>query len=171
MQERTCQNPMLTTDFEFELPEQLIAQQPVATRDLSRLMVLERNSRQTEHRRFSDIHKFLNEGDVLVLNNSRVIPARLRGENLKTGGQFEALLLTENSKNDWWAMLRPGKRARPGTRINFKSFSDKQTDLEAIVVETNLEGHRRLQFLSEQNLLNLLNQYGEVPLPPYIARP
>src|SRR5262245_49674008 len=133
---------MLTADFDFELPEQLIAQDPVATRDMSRLMVLGRDSRKIEHYSFWDIHQFINEGDVFVWKNSKVIPARLRGENLKTKGQFEALLLKENSRNDWWAMLRPGKRARPGTRICFKSFSTEQSDLEAIVLETNLEGHR-----------------------------
>src|ERR1035438_4644055 len=107
---------MRTADFDFELPPELIAQQPAPKRDESRLLVLHRNENRVEHRRFPALLEFLRPGDVLVLNNSRVIPARLRGVNAKTGGKFEVLLLEENAPNDWWAMLRPGKPARLGTR-------------------------------------------------------
>ena len=108
---------MRTADFDFELPPELIAQQPAPKRDESRLLILHRNENRVEHRRFPDLLEFLRPGDVLVLNDSRVIPARLRGVNAKTGGQFEILLIEENAPNDWWAMLRPGKRARVGTQI------------------------------------------------------
>src|SRR5262249_32246192 len=108
---------MQTAEFDYELPPELIAQTPAAEREQSRLLVLHRDSRAIEHRRFPDLLQCLRTGDVLVLNDSRVIPARLRGVNAKSGGRFEILLLEENAKNDWWAMLRPGKRARTGTRI------------------------------------------------------
>ena len=108
---------MRTADFNFDLPPELIAQQPPPKRDESRLLVLQRNNGRLQHQAFRDLPGFLRAGDVLVLNNSRVIPARLHGANARTGGQFEMLLLEEYARNDWWAMLRPGKRARPGTQI------------------------------------------------------
>src|SRR5271163_2285949 len=111
---------MQTADFDFFLPPELIAQAPVPERDQSRLLVLRRDSGNVAHRRFRDLLEYLGAGDVLVLNNSRVIPARLRGVNSRTGGQFEILLLEENGVNDWWVMLRPGKRARVGTEITFR---------------------------------------------------
>src|SRR5208282_1318296 len=98
---------MRTADFDFELPPELIAQHPAPKRDESRLLVLHRDEGRVEHRRFTDILGFLRPGDVLVLNDSRVIPARLRGVNAKTRGKFEILLLEENAPNDWWVMLRP----------------------------------------------------------------
>src|SRR5262245_51499089 len=103
---------MRTSEFDFELPRDLIAQVPAAERDASRLLVLHRSSGQLEHRQFRDLLDYLREGDVLVLNDSLVIPARLRGLNEQTGGRFEILLLEENAVNDWWVMLRPAKRAR-----------------------------------------------------------
>src|ERR1035437_42375 len=108
---------MRTADFDYELPPELIAQAPAPQRDQSRLLVLHRDSGQVEHRRFRDLLAHLHPGDLLVLNDSRVIPARLRGVNAQTDGQFEILLLEENGANDWWAMLRAGKRARAATRI------------------------------------------------------
>src|ERR1035441_9091850 len=108
---------MRTADFDYELPPELIAQAPAPQRDQSRLMVLYRQSGQVEHRRFRNFLEYLRPGDLLVLNDSRVIQARLRGVNAHTGGQFEVLLLEENAINDWWVMLRPGKRARTGTQI------------------------------------------------------
>lgn len=154
---------MRTADFNFALPPELIAQQPALKRDASRLLVLERKSGKIQHRRFPDLLELLEAGDVLVLNNSRVIPARLRGVNEKTGGKFEMLLLEENAPNDWWAMLRPGKRAKVGTEI-------KIGNIAATVIETNLEGHRRLKFSGTENICNELEKIGEVPLPPYIER-
>ena len=107
---------------------------------------------------------------MLVLNNSRVIPARLRGVNARTGGQFEVLLLEENASNDWWVMLRPGKRARIGTQIIFYDPGGKPADVRAAVIETNDEGHRRLQFSGTPDIRRELDRLGEVPLPPYIQR-
>jgi S-adenosylmethionine:tRNA ribosyltransferase-isomerase len=105
-----------------------------------------------------------------VLNDSRVIPARLRGENAKTGGQFELLLVEENGVNDWWAMVRPGKRARPGTRIRLKSVDGSITAVLGTVLEKNEEGHCRFTFEGVPNILAAADDLGEVPLPPYIER-
>src|SRR5712671_2279831 len=118
---------MRTADFDFTLPPGLIAQQPASRRDASRLLVLSRTEGRITHRKFCDLLDFLRSGDVLVLNNSRVIPARLRGTNATTGGKFEVFLLEENSVNDWWAMLRPAKRARVGTEIIFSDASGNAT--------------------------------------------
>lgn len=107
---------------------------------------------------------------MLVLNNSRVIPARLHGANAKTGGQFEILLLEENAVNDWWAMLRPGKRARIGTQIEILNPKSEIRNITATVTATNTEGHRRLTFSGTANLFNELDLLGEMPLPPYIER-
>lgn len=163
---------MRTADFEFELPPELIAQSPAVDRDASRLLVLNRQTRELQHAAFKSIHTYLRPGDVLVLNDSRVIPARLRGLNARSGGQFEVMLLEEVAVNEWWAMLRPGKRARLGTRIEFRARDGAHPRAaSAVVLEINEEGHRRLQFEGVENILRLLPEIGEVPLPPYIARP
>ncbi len=161
---------MQTADFNFELPPELIAQTPAARRDESRLLVLSRASGKVAHKKFRDLLDFFRAGDVLVLNNSRVIPARLRGLNAATGGKFEILLVEENSPNDWWAMLRPGKRARVGTKIILTDLAGEPTAIHATVTDTNDEGHRRLQFSGAGNIFDQLNSLGEIPLPPYITR-
>jgi len=161
---------MRTADFDFELPPELIAQAPAPARDASRLLVLHRDSEKIEHRKFHDVLEFLRDGDVLVFNNSRVIPARLRGTNAGSGGQFEMFLLEENATNDWWAMMRPAKRARVGTEI-ILTDAGKPTEVRATVLEINSEGHRRLRFSETKNIFDALDQIGEVPLPPYISRP
>jgi S-adenosylmethionine:tRNA ribosyltransferase-isomerase len=110
---------------------------------------------------------------VLVLNDSRVIPARLRGSNVQSGGQFEMLLLEENAVNDWWVLMRPGKRARVGTGIALHDLHDLQAQLQGIkatILETNQEGHRRVRFEGTTNIISILERIGEVPLPPYIRR-
>jgi S-adenosylmethionine:tRNA ribosyltransferase-isomerase len=161
---------MRTADFNFELPLELIAQHPAPKRDESRLLVLHRNENRAEHWQFPALLEFLRPGDVLVLNNSRVIPARLRGVNAKTGGKFEVLLLEERAPNNWWAMMRPGKNARIGTQIIFCDAAGAPGDVRAAVVETNDEGHRRLQFSGTPDIRRELDRLGEVPLPPYIQR-
>src|ERR1051326_9455183 len=108
---------MRTAYFDYSLPEELIAQNPAPQRDRSRLLVLHRDRGMIEHRQFVDLPEYLQKGDVLVLNDSRVIAARLRGINQETGGEFELLLLEEMAVNDWWAMMKPGKRGKIGTRI------------------------------------------------------
>jgi S-adenosylmethionine:tRNA ribosyltransferase-isomerase len=121
---------------------------------------------------------FLRDGDVLVLNNSKVIPARLRAVNPTTQGAFEILLLEENSRNDWWAMMRPAKRARIGSNLTLMDLRGQRSDVAATVIDTNEQGHRRLRFEragvpmapDEFNIADLLDDYGEVPLPPYITR-
>jgi S-adenosylmethionine:tRNA ribosyltransferase-isomerase len=115
--------------------------------------------------------EFFRPGDVLVLNNSRVIPARLQGKNTKTGGKFEVLLLEENSRNDWWAMLRPGKRAPIGTQIQLQEKNGGVSKIIATVTAVNADGHRRLQFSGTANIFDELDKLGELPLPPYIERP
>jgi S-adenosylmethionine:tRNA ribosyltransferase-isomerase len=161
---------MRTADFDFELPVNLIAQNPPPARDGSRLLVFDRSSGIVKHRQFSDFPGYLRKGDVLVLNNSRVIPARLRAMNVKTGGRFELLLLEEGGLNDWWVMLRPGKRARNGTRMVITDAAQRTTSIEATVLDSNEEGHRRLRFVGTENILHAVEELGEVPLPPYIRR-
>ncbi len=168
---------MRAVDFDFQLPEELIAQHPAPARDASRLLVLHRPTPRLEHKTFRDLLNYLQSGDVLVLNNSRVIPARLRAMNPKSGGTFEILLLEENSRNDWWAMMRPAKRAPVGCEISLVNLVGERSDIYATVMATNAEGHRRLLFqrtsrvaLTNFNLSEVLDQFGEAPLPPYIKR-
>jgi S-adenosylmethionine:tRNA ribosyltransferase-isomerase len=161
---------MRTADFDFALPPERIAQHPALRRDESRLLVLPRAGGRVEHRIFREVLEYLRAGDVLVLNNSRVIPARLRATQAHSGGRFEILLLEENARNDWWAMLRPGKRARPGTSVVLHDPQAGPTDVHATVMEVNEAGDRRLQFSGTPDLSLELDRLGEVPLPPYIAR-
>jgi S-adenosylmethionine:tRNA ribosyltransferase-isomerase len=156
---------MRTSDFDYELPEELIAQTPAPHRDQSRLLVLNRAADQIEHVQFSNFPTLLNPGDLLVLNNSKVIPARMRGTKPGTGGAIEFLLLEENSKNDWWVMLRPAKRLRPGD-----SFQVSNSNACATLLEKNEEGHCRLKFENVENILIEARAHGEMPLPPYIHR-
>jgi S-adenosylmethionine:tRNA ribosyltransferase-isomerase len=158
-----------TADFNFNLPPGLIAQHPAPQRDESRLLFLHRTDGNIEHCHFRDLPGVFRAGDVLVLNNSRVIPARLRGANARTGGKFEILLLEEKAANDWWVMLRPGKSARVGTQIVLQG-NRQMTPICATVVEVNDEGHRRLQFSGTPDISRELDRLGEVPLPPYITR-
>jgi len=161
---------MQTADFDFFLPPELIAQTPAPARDQSRLLILQRDSQKISHRRFPHVLEYLRPGDVLVLNNSRVIPARLRGVNSRTGGQFEILVLEENRVNDWWVMLRPGKRARVGAEIILRDAAGQPTNIHAKVIAINDEGHRRLEFSGVPDIQNALDTLGEIPLPPYIER-
>ena len=151
---------MRLSDFDYDLPEDLIAQQPLDRRDQSRLMVVHRANGQIEHRGFGDLVEYLRPGDLLVLNDSKVIPARLRPLT-----QFSEMLLVEEvALNDWWVMLRPGKRARLGTQIQLAD------GIAAIVTEINDEGHRRVKFSGVENIVDVLPKIGETPLPPYIKR-
>jgi S-adenosylmethionine:tRNA ribosyltransferase-isomerase len=163
---------MRTADFDYHLPSRLIAQYPLASRDQSRLLVLDRATRGLVHSTgFRSLREFLRSGDLLVVNDSRVLPARLRGRKIESGGEVEVLLLEEISERDWWTLLRPGKRVRPGTRLRLGMNSGSSEGIEAVVVEKNTEGHCRLHFCGEKNIYNILEQSGEIPLPPYISRP
>lgn len=161
---------MRTAEFDYTLPAELIAQTPAVQRDASRLLVLDRTDGAVTHRQFRELPEFLREGDVLVLNNSRVIPARLRGVKAASGGAVEILLLEENATNDWWVMLKPGKRVRPGTRIEFAGSREKTNVVTAIVMAKNDEGHCRLEFSGVHDILESLESLGDTPIPPYIRR-
>ncbi len=161
---------MKTADFDYDLPAELIAQQPTAERDQSRLLVLDRRDGSVQHHRFVDLPGFLKAGDLVVFNDSRVIRARLRGIRPASGGRFEILLLSENQVNDWWVMMKPGKRVKPGSPLKFLDLSGQIDAVEAVVEEKNDEGHCRLRFLGTKDLRNDLERIGEVPLPPYIER-
>jgi S-adenosylmethionine:tRNA ribosyltransferase-isomerase len=161
---------MRTADFDFDLPPALIAQHPAPRRDESRLLVLHRGEGRIEHRKFRGVLDLFRAGDVLVLNNSRVIPARLHGRNARSGGRFEILLLEETARNLWWAMLRPAKRARIGTEIVLHDANGRTANVRARVLEMNEEGHRLLEFSGAPDVNRELEWLGEVPLPPYITR-
>ncbi len=161
---------MRTADFDFALPPELIAQAPTPQRDGSRLLLLDRAHRRVEQLKFVDILDLVPSDAVLVLNDSRVIPARLRAANPQTGGAFEMLLLLENGVNDWWAMIRPGKRAAAGRTLALKHPTHGLTGITATVIEVNEDGHRRLRFSGTENLFFDLDELGEIPLPPYIER-
>lgn len=161
---------METDSFHFQLPAELIAQHPAPRRDASRLLILRRHDNQVGHGRFRDLLAHLRCGDVLVLNDSRVVPARLWAVNKKAGTRFEILLLEENSVNDWWAMMRPAKRARIGTELSLTNPRGVKTSIAAAVTDTNIEGHRRLEFSGASDIRRCLDELGEVPLPPYIKR-
>ena len=157
---------MHTSDFNFDLPEELIAQQALSARDQSRLLVLNRSTSEIAHRKFKDLGDYLQDDDVLVLNNSKVIRARLRGANPASGGQFELLLVEERAPNDWWTMIKPGKRARIGTEICLLDRAGTRTPILAHVTGINDEGHRRITFSGTRDIVGELDHLGEVPLPP-----
>ncbi len=153
---------MKKSDFFFELPEELIAQTALEKRDSSKLLVLDKKNGSVEHKVFSDIISYLQPGDCLVLNDSRVIPARLFGER-KTGGAVEVLLLKDLGSNKWETLTRPGRKTRIGEEIFFGSGS-----LKATVVDEIDDGKRVVEFEYEGIFLELLEKLGQMPLPPYI---
>lgn len=130
---------------------------------------MDRRTGELRHGTFRDLPGYLKSGDTLVLNNSRVIPARLRAMNGRTGGMFEVLLLEEAAVNDWWVMMRPGKRAQIGTTVRLMA-NGSPVEIEAVVTDVNEQGHRRLSFTGVENILQAAEEFGEVPLPPYIRR-
>jgi len=159
------------SDFSYDLPEELIAQHPAEQRDQSRLLVLYRSTGQVIHKSFTDFPCFAEPGDLLILNNSKVIPARLRGIKPDTGGNAELLLLEEVTHNQWWCMLKPGKRLRVGSRVRLLDREGRETPIIGELTGKNSEGHGNVRFSGTDNLLQELPRLGETPLPPYIARP
>ena len=155
---------MKTADFDYELPERLIAQTPAEPRDHSRLLVVHRKDQSLEHRHFYDVIDYLHPGDALVINETRVIPARLTGVKEETGVPVEVLLLRRENTSDWEALVRPGRRLKPGT---FCSFGDGALRCEILenVPET---GGRMVRFHFDGVFEELLDRLGEMPLPPYI---
>lgn len=154
---------MKTSDFFYELPPELIAQTPLEKRDSSRLLVLNREDKSISHRHFSDILDFLEPGDCLVMNNSRVLPARLLGKRLPGGGAAEVLLLQDKGDKVWECLVKPGKKLQEGAKI---SFGDGL--LEATVDKVLENGNRLVRFRYEGIFLELLERLGKMPLPPYI---
>ncbi|KJS11071.1 MAG: S-adenosylmethionine tRNA ribosyltransferase [Peptococcaceae bacterium BRH_c8a] len=155
---------MKITDFEYHLPEELIAQEPAPRRDESRLLVLSRKGGEPEHRLFRDIAEYLRPGDTVVINNTRVIPARLWGEKKGTGTKIEVLLLTRVEEDAWEVLVRPGRRVPPGTGIKFGN------DLQGTVEAVTEGGCRLMRFEYRGNFDRLLDQLGAMPLPPYIKK-
>ena len=153
---------MKLSDFDYELPEELIAQTPISKRDTSRLMVLDKKTGEITHKHFHDIIHELNKGDVLVLNDTKVIPARLIGTKEETGAVIELLLLKDLGENVWECLSRPAKRLKEGTIV---TFSPK---LKAEVVEKKDEGIVRVRLIYNGILMEILDELGEMPLPPYI---
>ncbi len=155
---------MKKSDFYFDLPQELIAQDPLEDRSSSRLLCLDKNTGKTTHKIFRDVITFLKPGDCLVLNNTKVIPARLLGEREGTGAHVEVLLLKRKEKDVWETLVRPGKKCKPGTRLVFGNGL-----LRAEVLDTVEEGNRLIQFSYEGIFEEVLDQLGEMPLPPYIT--
>ncbi|MGO1371612.1 MAG: tRNA preQ1(34) S-adenosylmethionine ribosyltransferase-isomerase QueA [Senegalia sp. (in: firmicutes)] len=155
---------MKTSDFYFDLPKELIAQTPLKDREKSRLLVLDKESGEIEHKNFTNIIDFLNEGDVLVLNNTRVIPARLLGKKENTGGKVEFLLLNNIEGDFWETLVKPGKKAKIGDIIEFGDGI-----LKAEVVDIKEGGTRKIKFIYDGIFNEILDKLGEMPLPPYIT--
>ena len=153
---------MKKSDFWFDLPEELIAQTPLEKRDTSRLLHLNKNTGEVEHLHFSDIKNFLKKGDCLILNDSRVLPARLIGHRA-TGGQVELLLLRDLGGDEWECLVKPGRKAKPGAEVFFGNG-----ELKATVLATGEGGTRTVKFTYEGIFLEVLEQLGRMPLPPYI---
>jgi len=160
---------MRTDDFDYDLPSGLIAQEPVEPRDSCRLLVLDRASGQIDHRVFSDLPEYIRSGDVVVVNETRVLPARLKGVKDETGGLVEVLLLRERYEGAWECLVKPGRRLKPGAKMVFGDGA-----MTGLIVETLDEGGGRLVQFSlaagERSFLDIVHRIGEMPLPPYITR-
>lgn len=155
---------MKTSDFSYKLPEELIAQDPKEKRDASRLLVLNRKTGKREHKVFNNITDYLIPGDCLVINDTKVIPARLYGEREKTGGKVELLLLKRKENNIWETLVKPGKKAKPGDRLLFGGGLLKGKILEVIE-----DGNRLIKFEYNGIFEEILDSLGQMPLPPYIT--
>ncbi len=160
---------MHINDFDYELPEELIAQKPQKDRDKCRLMVLRRKDNSIEHRHFFDILEYLKEGDCLLLNDSKVIPARLYGIKEGTGARVEFLLIKRIEGDTWETMVRPGKRLKPGDSVVFSDEDGKK--LRAKILDYGEDGTRIVKMEYDGILMERLEEIGSMPLPPYISRP
>ena len=156
---------MKTSDFFYNLPEELIAQTPIEPRDASRMMVLRRDSDSIEHRHFYDIIDYLEEGDCLIVNDSRVIPARIYGTKDDTGAKVEFLLLRQIENNRWETLVKPGRKAKIGAEFTFGEGL-----LKAEVVDVIDDGNRIVELNCEDNIYSTLDKIGQMPLPPYITK-
>lgn len=160
---------MHINDFDYKLPEELIAQKPQKDRDKCRLMVLRRSDNSIEHRHFFDILEYLKEGDCLLLNDSKVIPARLYGIKEETGARVEFLLIKRIEGDTWETMVRPGKRLKPGDSVVFSDEDGKK--LRAVILDYGEDGTRIVKMEYDGILMERLEEIGSMPLPPYISRP
>lgn len=160
---------MHINDFDYKLPEELIAQKPQKDRDKCRLMVLRRKDNSIEHRHFFDILEYLKEGDCLLLNDSKVIPARLYGIKEGTGARVEFLLIKRIEGDTWETMVRPGKRLKPGDSVVFSDEDGKK--LRAVILDYGEDGTRIVKMEYDGILMERLEEIGSMPLPPYISRP
>ncbi len=161
---------METAEFDYSLPPELIAQNPTARRGDSRLMVVDRTGGEFGFHPFSSLTRWLRRGDLLIFNDSRVIPARLRATKESTGAEIELLLLEAVNPLEWWSMVRPGKRVRPGMELRLRRRDGNPSPILGRVMEKREDGHIRLTFAGTENLLESLSEIGEIPLPPYIER-
>lgn len=159
---------MYINDFDYELPKELIAQTPAEKRDFSRLMVVDRATGQVEHKHFYDILDYLNQGDCLVLNNSKVLPARIFGVKEGTGAKIEFLLTKRIEGDTWETMVRPGKRLKVGDVVSFSE--DDKKPFRAVIKDYGQDGTRIVKFEYEGIFLERLEELGQMPLPPYIER-
>jgi len=157
---------MHISEFDYELPEELIAQQPLERRDASRMLLLKRETQSWKDAKFTEFPEYISANDVVVVNNTRVFPARLIGQRDPSGGRVEVLLIRELEPADWEALVRPAHRLKPGDRIRFGD-----SGLGAEVAESSTNGMRRLRFEANQPLETLLEEVGKTPIPPYIKRP
>ena len=157
---------MLKKDFWYDLPKELIAQEPASPRDAARLMVLSQKDDSIQHRIFHDLPEYLEPGDLLVVNNSKVLPARIVGIKQPTGAVCELLLLRQVKGDQWECLAKPGKRMQPGTKVSFGDGS-----LTAIVDETLEDGNKFVTFYYDtETLYEKLDEFGKMPLPPYITK-
>lgn len=154
---------MKTSDFYYDLPQELIAQTPIEPRDASRLMVLNKETGAIEHRIFRDLTEYLTDKDCLILNNTRVIPARIYGTKMETGAYVEFLLLTQKENDVWECLCKPGKRAKIGTKFDFGDGK-----LQGEVIDVREDGNRIVRFTCDGNIFAVLDEIGQMPLPPYI---
>lgn len=157
---------MKLSDFDFELPEELIAQEPLEKRDESRLLVVHKDKDSTEHSKFKDLIGYLQPGDVLVMNDTKVLPARIFGTRISTGANIEVLLLKQISAHRWETLVKPGKRARVGDKINFGNGL-----MEGEIIDHTDAGGRIIEFSYREPFLQVLERIGTMPLPPYIKKP
>ena len=160
-----------TDAFDFELPQELIAQHPIeGARDQSRLFCYHRSKQSIKHQGFQEIVSHLHAGDLLIMNNTKVIPSRLRGEKAQSGGKIELLLIEATGHQEWLAMLKPGKRAHPGTLIDLHDQHGEKSGVLAKVIDKTESGQFHIRFSDGIDIMKLLEEYGEIPLPPYIHR-
>ena len=154
---------MKTSDFYYDLPEELIAQTPVEPRDSSRMLVYNRESKEISHKHFYDVIDYLNEGDTLIVNDSRVLPARIYGTKIPTGANVEFLLLKQKEEKVWETLVKPGKKARTGDKFSFG-----EGIMTSTVIDVLEDGNRIVKFECENNFFETLDKIGQMPLPPYI---